>query len=257
MVYDFLYEYVAGNEELGTGKLVNVVRLMESPTRERKVQDYLGTRPGRFAKVKTGYKMYIDRLEVNSNTTIIAGSVITITLTYSPVSYIHGNKRIMFMCDTLLQSSDGFTITLQNKLIPLSRAGTNLVVVVVAYEDGVPLTSPQTFSIPIIAMADSTYYYGCGAPGLSVAQIQALSTTFGPKASKTLEFTSTEQVQYFASPVSFGNLTSIKDQNEFDITEDFVKTVRAFTVSGLTSNYNVYEFVNINTVSNFDITFNF
>src|ERR1035437_1377907 len=55
MIYDFLNEYLVGAEQIDNDKLINIVRLLESPTDEQKGTDYLGTKPEPKPRVRSGY----------------------------------------------------------------------------------------------------------------------------------------------------------------------------------------------------------
>ncbi len=263
MLYDFLYEYAIGVEELENGKLVSVVRLIDPPNRERRVLELLSRGNQRVKRNTAGYKLLIDKLEYFPNDTFITpGSEITITIIYTSAVVIDGEKSISAITGGATQTSNGFEIVIQNKTIPLTLGGTNLTITAQAMEDSVPIGAPQVYTIPIAHTIDSTFYYGVGAQALDVAGIQALTKFWEPRGSKTLLFSPINQVYYFAYPQSYGDLVSIRDTNGFNITTDWTKTVRTFTLSlpnyaGGTSPYNVYEFKNLTTQTNFDITFNF
>lgn len=260
MIYDFLYEYTYWSEELNNGKLVNIVRLLDPPTREKKSLDVLSRSKNRSVRIITGYKMFIDKLEVTNDTIIAPGSKITITLTYSTTAKIYGSKSISLDVDGLTQTNDGFTITLQNKEIPLSLGGTTLVFTAQAIEDNTPIGSPQIYNVPVDIVIDNTFYYGVEAPGFT--NITTLTKLLGPRESKTLSFSPVSQVYYFAYPASYGDLTSILDNNGFDIITDFTKSVLSLPLTypnfdGGMSDYNVYEFNNLTSQPTFNTTFNF
>ena len=149
MIYDFLEEYLVGAEQIDNDKLVNVVRLLDSPDSEQKGMDYLGTIPEKKARVRSGYTMYIDGIEVTSETVIVPGSVITITIVYGSTKTITGNKSIVLTSDTIDQTSDGFTIILQHMVIPILSAGTFLQITAQAKENGVALDVGYLFRVPI------------------------------------------------------------------------------------------------------------
>lgn len=103
------------------------------------------------------------------------------------------------------------------------------------------------------------FYYGSGAAGLTGAQIRStltqLTETVGDK---TLAFTPSSQVYYFAYPASYASLTRVLDANGFDITADF--TLRnPVSITGLDTtaqNYKVYEYNNLTSLSQ-SLTFDF
>lgn len=108
----------------------------------------------------------------------------------------------------------------------------------------------------------SPTYYGVGAPGLSVAQVQALTKAVQAKADRTYAFSPSSQVYYYAYPASFGLLTSILDANGFETIGDWTLSVVSFTnnppdYEGIATNYNVYEFNNLTTQTAFNNTFIF
>ena len=108
----------------------------------------------------------------------------------------------------------------------------------------------------------SPFFYGVGSAGLTVAQIQELTKSVTAKGTKTFSFSPTNQVFYFAYPASHGNLTSIKDPNNFEILSDFTKRTENFTnnpgfYEGITTSYYIYEFNNLTTQVGFNITFTF
>ena len=103
------------------------------------------------------------------------------------------------------------------------------------------------------------FYYGVGAPGLTGAQIGALTKIIQTQQNTTRPFSPVVEVYYFAYPASYPNLTSILDPSSFNITADF--TLRpSVTITGLDGSpqtYKVYEFNNLTTQTAFNITFNF
>ena len=148
MLYDFLYEYSIGSEELDNGKLVNIVRLIDAPTRERKSISYMIPTQTQLLKVNTGYKLLINKIPFAANSYIEAGSMVTITIVYTPVADVL-LPSISLTSGSLSEVSDGFTIILQNKIIPLSDVGSSLPITVRAYSNGVAINAGQTFLIPI------------------------------------------------------------------------------------------------------------
>ena len=107
------------------------------------------------------------------------------------------------------------------------------------------------------------FYYGVGNKNLTVAQIQQLTKSVTSKSNKTFSFSPNNQVYYFAYPQSYGQLISILDANGFEIKNDFTLRSETFTPNGTyfrnTVNvpYYVYEFNNLTTQTNFNITFKF
>lgn len=101
------------------------------------------------------------------------------------------------------------------------------------------------------------FYYGVGAQGLTGAQIGALTKAIVIDGNYTRAYTATNQVPYYAFPTSYPNLTSIIDQNGFNVTADW--TLRSVSITGLDGTpqtYKVYEENNLTTVTGFSYTFN-
>lgn len=219
---------------------------------------------GQYAitKPKPGYKLLVDRLEVNDSTVLTPGQLITITAIYTPDSPLEGRTSISISIDGDVVSTDGLSIVVPNKEVTLASGGTHMDIVVQPVEvDGISIT-PLTVVIPIATVVDSTFYYGVGAQSLNAAGIQDLTKVLSQRESKTFSFSPTNQVPYIAYPTSYGSLTSIKDGNGFDITLDFTKTTVTFTLappnlSGGTAPYYVYEFKNLTSQPTFNWTFNF
>lgn len=91
------------------------------------------------------------------------------------------------------------------------------------------------------------YYFGAGAVALSAAAVAALTKDIRVStASLNKTFTATAgQVYYFAYPASYGVLTSILDENGFQVIADW--TLRVANITGLDASavsYNIYEFNN-------------
>lgn len=103
------------------------------------------------------------------------------------------------------------------------------------------------------------YYYGSGAAGLTGAQVRSLLTTYviASTASVNRSFSPNgSQKMYFAYPASYGDLTSIKDDNLFEVLSDWTKTAKNITgLDGNVVSYNVYEFNNVATAGTYGFTF--
>lgn len=213
-------------------------------------------------KAKPGYKLLIDRLEVDSSTILTPGQLITIAAVYTPIAPLEGATSISISVDGDVLTTDGLSIVVPNKEVTLASGGTHMDIVVQPVETGGAVIAPLTVVIPISVIEDNTFYYGVGAIGLVPTEIQLLTKVLSPRVSMTLTFSPTSQVVYFAYPYSYGLLDSIKDGNGFDITLDFWITDRNFTLtppnlSGATSVYYVYEFKTLTSQPTFHWTFNF
>lgn len=102
------------------------------------------------------------------------------------------------------------------------------------------------------------YYYGIGVAGLIPAQVAALTKNIViENANKNVNYAITSaQVYYFAYPASYGVLSSILDENGFEVIADWTLTVA--NITGLDTNaisYNIYEFNNLVSAPATDYTF--
>lgn len=115
-------------------------------------------------------------------------------------------------------------------------------------------TKSQNFTRDIVVTWYSPFYYGVGAQGLTVAQVQALTKTIVGKSTKVYSFSPSSQVLYFAYPASYGSLTSIKDSNGYETISDWTQRSLSFTnnppnYKGITVSYYVYEFNNLTSLA--------
>ena len=102
------------------------------------------------------------------------------------------------------------------------------------------------------------FYYGVGAQGLTGAQVQALTDLVQVTQNTTVSTSPTNQVYYFAYPQSYGSLTSIKDQNGFNVTGGYTQRTATLTMMDSTNQpYYIYEFNTLTTQTNFSNTYNF
>lgn len=103
------------------------------------------------------------------------------------------------------------------------------------------------------------FYWGAvAATGvIDETTVEGLSKQITTKGNKTVQFTCTNQRICFAYPKAYGDLRTIKDQNNFDVTGTFTKSVVSITgLDSTAQDYNVY--VNsASTVTRFGMTFNF
>lgn len=103
------------------------------------------------------------------------------------------------------------------------------------------------------------YYWGVIDAGATVneATVKGLAKQIVTKGNKYNKFTATNQRICFAYPKSYGALTSIKDQNNFDVTGTFNRT--EVTITGLDKTPQTY-YVYTNspsTVTGFGMNFNY
>lgn len=102
------------------------------------------------------------------------------------------------------------------------------------------------------------YYYGSDVPGITAAQVAALTKlVIVSTASLNRTFTPIDgDVFYFAYPATYGALTSILDENGFETIGDW--TLRTENITGLDGNpvsYRIYEFNNPVAASTTNYTF--
>lgn len=116
---------------------------------------------------------------------------------------------------------------------------------------------------PVTASTTINFYapvwYGVGAVGLTSTQIQGLTKIIqGTKVSANLVFNPVLQRYYYAYPSALGTLTSIIDQNGFNITGAFNLTTANFLLADSVTvvNYNIYTSNANTTQTNFTISFN-
>jgi hypothetical protein len=85
-----------------------------------------------------------------------------------------------------------------------------------------------------------------------------LTKSIAPKANKSITLNGSNQYIYFCYPASYGNLTSIKDQNGFTVTDAFNQyTATLFVGGGLVESYKIYRTTDPTTVVNAIFQFNF
>ena len=103
------------------------------------------------------------------------------------------------------------------------------------------------------------YYVGIVAEDAVIdeALVKGLTKKVEVKGNKTIAYTCDNQKMVFAYPKAYGNLKSVIDPNNFDVTGTFTKQEVSITgLDGSAQVYNVY--VNgASTVSNFNMKFNY
>lgn len=95
------------------------------------------------------------------------------------------------------------------------------------------------------------YYMGVGAQGLTPAQIYSqIPKTIMTKQDRDESYTTSNQVGYYAYPASYGVLSDIFDENDFNVTNDWALRVENLTgLDGTSQSYNIYEFKNITSTT--------
>ena len=120
----------------------------------------------------------------------------------------------------------------------------------------------QNFTRDFVVIWYSPFSYGSGAAGLTVAQLQALTKQVTSQSTNIYTFKPSTEGMYIAYPATYGTLSSILDPNGFETIADWTLRVESFTnnspdYEGATVSYNVYEFDNLTTQTDFEITFIF
>lgn len=101
------------------------------------------------------------------------------------------------------------------------------------------------------------YFFGVWASWLTPIEIQWLTKLIESAWNKTTVTSPNNEVYYFAYPSSYWTLTSIIDKNNFDVTASYQLRVENFTaLDWQTISYNIYEWLNITTQTNFSQTYN-
>lgn len=119
--------------------------------------------------------------------------------------------------------------------------------------------TPQQNTDILVEFAAPTYYGVLTNANINETNIKTLTKVIRKKANHTnLNFNPTLQRYVYAYPTIYGDLFTITDQNSFNVTSSFTKSVISFTLADLTSeNYNVYVSNSDTTQTNFKLNFNF
>lgn len=91
---------------------------------------------------------------------------------------------------------------------------------------------------------------------ITSSDIISLSKTLTGKSNRTIPYTHNDKRMIFAYPSSYGTLTSIIDQNGFENINGFDTKVLLVNNNG-TSDYRIYVSKDLNTITNFSMTFKF
>jgi hypothetical protein len=90
------------------------------------------------------------------------------------------------------------------------------------------------------------------------SDIKSMNKRITGKGNQSLSYTITSSRFCFAYPSSYGNLTSIKDPNNFEMVGSFTKTTTNFTMlDGKSIAYTVYVLSNPTTQNAFNLTYIF
>jgi hypothetical protein len=148
----------------------------------------------------------------------------------------------------------GSGVTTAGYAIPFSD---NITFTVEVTDDGTS-GGPTTVSSSTTYSFVYPYYYGTGAPSRTAAQVAAMTKDIiNSNANLTRGFTTVNgDVYYFAYPASYGALTSILDENNFEVFGSW--TLRTENITGLDGNpvsYRIYESNNPVTAGTTQFTF--
>ena len=140
-----------------------------------------------------------------------------------------------FACDIDVDTNKGFQVKVTDAATKVTNAN----------------TGSFTFVYP--------YYYGTVAKDASITEelIEGLTKQVVTKGNKSYTYNLVDNKALFAYPASYGNLTSIKDPNNFEVLDTFTKSqVQITGLDGTPQTYNVY--VNeASTAAGFKFTFNY
>jgi hypothetical protein len=129
-------------------------------------------------------------------------------------------------------------------------------VAAVLRDNGLALIIPPAVPIPPSAMYPT--FYGVFAKNLPASNIPFVLTADNSAQSNKNYFMSPDfEVYYFASPVEYGPLVNIKDQNQFDVTPGFLVRTENIIIGVDLIPYYIYEFKNFTTQSGFGLHFNY
>lgn len=104
----------------------------------------------------------------------------------------------------------------------------------------------------------SFYYYGIGVKGLSFPEITKLTKVSKENTpSFMITVSPIDEVWYFAYPDSYPALTSVRDQNGFELIADFSVTTGNSIIDSPRdkTTYRVYEYNNVTTLSDYKVTY--
>lgn len=150
-----------------------------------------------------------------------------------------------------------------------SSVSTNyLTPVTLTYSDSISLSADTTYLVEVTDEKQTTsqsitidfelpVFIGvCDNIMPSATEINGASKSIKRKASLSQTYTTNNQRMMFVYPYEWGALQTIKDINQFDITNTFSRQIVTHTTLAGANKYYAYT-SNITTVKNFKVTFNF
>lgn len=128
-----------------------------------------------------------------------------------------------------------------------------------SYTDTTPVTTTTSYTAQVtdgtttVTSNSATftfvypYLYGINSPALAFASMYgSLTHLIATQGTKTVSFAPNSQVMYFGYPATYPDLTSIKDQNNFETISNWTKRTGNITgLDGSSQSYKVYEFNNL------------
>lgn len=192
-----------------------------------------------------GYSL--QQLGTTLNPVYFVGSITTGDATIRDLKYkINGNQ----IGDTVSNPTGNFNVGFAEPISTNSQVSVEVSSII----NAVSTTVSASQSIPF----EAPHYYGVGTINLSPSQITGtLTKGISLKYNPTITFTTNDTYMYFAYPNTWGNLSSIKDANNFSQKENFTKTtVNLPLINSTDYSYNIYKF-NTPTFGTYIITFSF
>ena len=149
MLYDFLYEYASGLEEIDNDKLINIVRLIEVPDSERKLANSTIRIPIRKQKhTNTNYRLFINDVEFSSYEIVQPDTTLSIKIEYTTSKNITGTKSMNTSIDTVHQIVGSYTY-ITTKYVPTSYYNNYLIITANAKENSIALDSGAIWYIAV------------------------------------------------------------------------------------------------------------
>lgn len=184
--------------------------------------------------------------------TSMTGTVVEKSENILQVSFLDGSTVLNTRTD--VDNGGTFTYTLEQPILIVSNiANTRFRVSVTdaANKTYYANTTAINFYYP--------YYYGVVNDGVTLTGdvITSLQKQVTAKANKTYKYTTNNQRMVIAYPKSYGQLKTIKDQNNFDVAATFTLHEMLVTgLDGIPQTYYVY-MNNASTLENFSITYSY
>lgn len=142
--------------------------------------------------------------------------------------------------------SSGFALNLTNN--------TELKTIVTTNNNGQSNTITSSQIVNFVAPS----WYGVGVNGL-ITGVKNMTKYLNTRANRTFTYNTNNNHFYYAYPNDWGQLTSIIDQNGFNITLSFSNLTGNLLLANNITNYvyRIYQSINPSTNTDFNITFNF